>query len=160
RVLAKERESAGAVVVLEPSELRPESIPQARAQKAGTWIVVQAERIPRPVQSELAQAITRSPGAILIATFETRLDRALADGLVAPVFAPLPSPRRITVPPLTARRESIPGIVRQVAKRLNIADDRLTVDLMEAIARAGWPRGIVEIEEVLREAAASTQGPL
>lgn len=160
KVLAKDRESAGAVVVLEPSDIRPESIPQARAQKPATWIVVQAERVPRPMQSELAQAISRTPGAILIATFETRLDRALADGLVAPVFATLLNARRITVPPLTARRESIPGIVRHIAKRLNIPESRLTVDLMEAITRAGWPRGIVEIEEVLREAAASGEGPL
>ncbi len=68
--------------------------------------------------------------------------------------------RRLIVPPLSARREDIPGIVWALARRLGIETSRIAVDLIERIARAGWPGGITEIEEVLRDAAGSSRGML
>lgn len=157
---SKERESAGAMVTIDARQGRADAVTQARAQKPMTWILLHGERLPRPAQIELAQAIGRTPGAMAIATFQTPLDRALADGIVAPAFAALFNGRRVFVPPLTARREDIPGIVRAIAKKLGVAEDRLTVDLLEVIARAGWPGGVTDIEEVVREAAASSEGPI
>jgi hypothetical protein len=157
---SKERESAGPMVTIDARQGRADAVTQARAQKPMTWIILHAERLPRPAQIELAQAIGRTPGAMAIATFQTPLDRALADGVVAPAFAALFNGRRVFVPPLTARREDIPGIVRAIASKLGIPADRLTVDFLEVIARAGWPGGVTDIEEVVREAASSSEGPI
>ena len=64
------------------------------------------------------------------------------------------------VPPLSARRENIPGIVRALARKLHIDPSRLSVEFIERLARADWPAGIPEIEEVLRETAATSEGVL
>jgi transcriptional regulator of acetoin/glycerol metabolism len=159
---AKEREQTGPAVTILASDLRPETIAQARAKRPSTWVLVLGEQLPRTSQAEVTQAITRTMGSIAIATFEIPLDRALSDGVVAPAFAAIFGGRRVAVPPLSARREDIPGVVAAVARRLGIEPGRLSVDLVEQIARAGWPGGIVEIEEVLRETAAQAapDGPL
>lgn len=157
---AKERTSEGAMVTIDAAEGRPDAITQARAQKPMTWVVLHADRLPRPAQIELAQAVSRTPGAMAIATLQVPLDRALADGIVAPAFATLFNGRRVPIPPLNARREDIPGIVRATARKIGLDENRLGIDLIEVIARAGWPGGVTEIEEVLREAASSSEGVL
>jgi pSer/pThr/pTyr-binding forkhead associated (FHA) protein len=160
QMAAKEREQVGPVVTILASELRPDTIAQARARRPMTWVLVFGEQLPRASQAEVTQAITRTIGSIAIATMEIPLDRALSDGVVAPAFAAIFGGRRIPVPPLSARREDISGIVGALARKLGIDRSRLSIDLLEQIARAGWPGGIVEIEEVLREAAARTDGAL
>jgi transcriptional regulator of acetoin/glycerol metabolism len=66
----------------------------------------------------------------------------------------------VLIPPLDTRREDIPGIIWAVGRKIGIAPDRIAVELIERLARAGWPGGITEIETALREAASSTDGPL
>jgi len=155
---AKKREGAWPMVVIDGAEGRPDAVTQARAQKPMTWVVLHAEKLPRPAQIELAQAVGRTPGAMAIATLQIPLDRALADGLIAPALATLFNGRRVPIPPLNARREDIPGIVWSLARKLGIEESRLSTELIEVIARAGWPGGVTEIAEVLGEAAASTEG--
>jgi transcriptional regulator of acetoin/glycerol metabolism len=104
--------------------------------------------------------LNRIPEVVAIGTLETPLDRATADGLIAPGFGALFNGRRVAVPPLSARRESIPGIVWGLAKKLDIDASRLSVEFIERIARAGWPGGIAEIEEVVRDAAGQAEGTL
>lgn len=155
---AKKRENAGPMVVIDAAEGRPDAVTQARAQKPMTWLVLHAEKLPRPAQIELAQAVGRTPGAMAIATLQSPLDRALADGMVAPALATLFNGRRVQIPPLSARREDIPGIVYSLARKLGIEESRLSIELIEVLARAGWPGGVTEMAEVLGEAAASTEG--
>lgn len=157
---AKEREASGTMVTIDAADGRADSITQARSQKPMTWVVLHAERLPRPAQIELAQAVSRTPGAMAIVTLQTPLDRALADGLVAPALATLFNGRRVPIPPLHARREDVPGIVRAVARKIGLDESRLGVELIEVIARAGWPGGVTEIEEVLREASEGAEGVL
>jgi FHA domain/Bacterial regulatory protein, Fis family len=156
---ASEREGAGPSALIDGSAAEPEAIAQARSQRTVTWIVVHAERLPRALQTEISQAAARDNG-VVIATLETPLDRALGDGLVGPGFAGLFNGRRLLLPPLSARREDIPGIVYALSRRLGIEAERISVDWIEQIARAGWPEGITEIEEVMREAAEGTEGSL
>jgi hypothetical protein len=157
---AREREGIGPVVTVDGAKTRPDAIAQARAQRPATWVVLHADQLPRPAQIEIAQALGRTPGAIAIATITTPLDRALADGLVAPAFASMFAGRRVVVPSLDARREDVPALVGVLAKRAGIPIGRIEVELLEAFARAGWPGGVTELEHVLREAAGATEGPL
>jgi pSer/pThr/pTyr-binding forkhead associated (FHA) protein len=158
---ARERQSNGPSVTINGKTAASDVIAQARAQQPVTWTILHAEQLARPLQIEIVQILNRIPDAVAIATLETPLDRAAADGMLAPGFAALFSGRRVAVPPLAARRETIPGIVWGLAKKLDIDAQRLSVEFIERIGRAGWPGGIAEIEEVLRDAAATqTQGTL
>src|SRR6185369_15406419 len=73
---AHEREQLGPVAVIDSSELRPDTIAQARAKRPATWVLIEGEQLPRPSQAEVTQAVTRTQGAIVIATFSIPLDRA------------------------------------------------------------------------------------
>jgi pSer/pThr/pTyr-binding forkhead associated (FHA) protein len=156
---AKEREGNGPLVTIS-DDVAEGVLGEARTTRPATWILVRAERLPRPAQTEIGQLLSRVPGSIVIATFDIPLDRAAGDGLIAPAFAALFNGRRLEVPPLATRREDIPGIVWALAKKLGIDAGRISVDLMERIARAGWPGGIAEIEDVLRDAAGTSDGTL
>jgi hypothetical protein len=156
---AKGRESTGPMVTISDDNAE-NALTEARSTRPTTWVVVRAERLPRPAQTEIGQLLSRVPGSIAIATFDVPLDRAAGDGLIAPAFAALFNGRRLIVPPLSARREDIPCIVWALAKKLGIDASRISIDLMERIARAGWPGGIAEIEEVLRDAAGASNGTL
>jgi len=126
-----------------------------------TWIVFNADQLPRPLQLEIAHSVGRTTGVSIIATTAQPLDRAAGDGNVAPWFASLFSGKRITVPSLDARREDIPSIVRDIADRRQIAVERITPDFLEAILRAGWPGGVPQLEAILVAAAeASPDAPL
>ena len=133
---------------------------EAQGERPKTFLLLSAERLTRPLQTEIVQMLARAPGAIAIATFDISLDRAVGDGLVAPSFATLTNSRKLVVPPLSARRENIPGIVRALARKLHIDPSRLSVEFIERLVRADWPAGIPEIEEVLRETAATSEGVL
>jgi len=157
---AEERGGPATHFTIDANAVDGEAFTAARARKPATWIVLRAERLPRGLQTELSQTIARESGAIVIATLETPLDRAVGDGLIGPAFAGLFNGRRLMVPPLATRREDIPGIVWALARRLGIDQSRISVDWIEQIARAGWPGGVTEIEEVMREALDAGDGPL
>jgi transcriptional regulator of acetoin/glycerol metabolism len=112
------------------------------------------------LQVEIGQILNRIPDVVAICTLEIPLDRATADGLIAPGFGALFNGRRVSVPPLSTRREVIPGIVWGLAKKLDIDASRLSIEFIERIARAGWPGGIAEIEDVMRDAAGQADGTL
>jgi len=155
-----QRAESGPIVVLDGNDSPAEAFADARDHQAATWILANAERHPRTVQVEIGQAMTRVPGSIAIATLEVPLDRALSDGLVTPGFAGTFNGRRLTIPPLSARRENIPGIVWSLARKLGIGSTRISVELIERIARAAWPGGILEIEDVLLDTANKSLGTL
>lgn len=157
RLAAQARE--GELVVVDGSaEQKPVLPPGARP---ATWLVLDADKVPRPVQLEIAHAVGRGGGAAIIATTSQPLDRATGDGHVAPWFATLFSGRRVTVPTLDARREDILLIVRDIAERRSIPTERLAPDFLEAIVRSGWPGGVPQLEGALVAAhEATTEGPL
>ncbi|HEY3594528.1 MAG TPA: FHA domain-containing protein, partial [Polyangiaceae bacterium] len=157
---AQERASNGAIFSIDGSTIDTEAFAETRGRKIATWVVTHAHRVPRALQTEISQAITRESGSMVIATMEAPLDRALGDGQIGPLFAGLFNGRRLMVPPLSLRREDIPGIVWALARRLGIKPDCVSVDWIEQIARAGWPEGITEIEDVMREAAEASDGIL
>jgi len=156
---AQERAHAGATFTVDGSSVDADAFAEARSRKIATWVVIRAERVPRALQTEVSQAVARDAGTV-ISTLETPLDRAMGDALIGPGFAGLFNGRRLIVPPLSLRREDIPGIVWALARRIGIDPDRISIDWIEQIARAGWPGGITEIEEVMREAAGATEGTL
>jgi pSer/pThr/pTyr-binding forkhead associated (FHA) protein len=157
---ANERQANGPVVTINGKGTPGDSVASARTQQPATWILLHAEHLPRPLQVEIGQILNRIPEVVAIATLEVPLDRATADGLIAPGFGALFNGRRVHVPSLSARREAIPGIVWALAKKFDIDASRLSVEFIERIARAGWPGGIAEIEEVVRDAAGQAEGTL
>jgi pSer/pThr/pTyr-binding forkhead associated (FHA) protein len=160
QMAAGQRAQSGPIVTIDGNDSPAEALAEAREQQAATWILANAEKLPRAVQVEIGQILARIPGAVAIATLEVPLDRALGDGLVAPGFAAIFNGRRLAIPPLSARREDIPGIVWSLARKLGISSARISVELIERIARAAWPGGINEIEEILLDTANRSIGTL
>jgi hypothetical protein len=159
QLAAKKRADRGRAVTIDAAETGPGCAISLPASGAATYIVAHADRLPRPAQAEIAHAAAGSR-AIVIATLVTSLDEAICDGVFSPAFAALFGARRVCIPSLDARREDIPGIIWALGRKIGIGPDRITVDLLERFARAGWAGGITEIEAALREAAASTKGPI
>jgi hypothetical protein len=160
QMAAGQRVEAGPIVTIDGNDSPAEALAEARDQQAATWVLPNAERLPRAVQIEIGQILTRIPNSAAIATLESPLDRAVGDGLIAPGFAAVFNGRRLAIPPLSLRREDIPGIVWSLASKLGISSARISVELIERIARAAWPGGITEIEEVLLETAQKSPGTL
>lgn len=156
KLAAALREAAGEIVTIDARGDAKRQIP-AGARPA-TWVVLDADRLPRPVQLEIAHAVGRASGVSIIATTSQPLDRAVGDGHVAPWFASLFSGKRITVPTLEARREDIPAIVRDLCERRKIGLERVTPEFLEALVRAGWPNGVPQLEQCIAAAAAASQG--
>lgn len=135
--------------------------PVATGVRPMTWLVLEADRLPRPQQLEVAHSVGRANGVLIIATTTQPLDRATGDGRIAPWFASIFSGKRITIPSLDMRREDVPLIARDIAERHGIARDRFTPDLLEALVRAGWPGGAPQLESTIVAAAqAAGEGPL
>jgi hypothetical protein len=175
RLAASVRESAGEVIVIDGASLdgegkggpdggsaakSPAPVIPAGARPA-TWLVLNADRVPRPVQLEIAHAVGRGGGASIIATVNQPLDRATGDGHIAPWFATLFSGKRVTIPSLDARREDILPIVSDICERLHVPMDRLGAEMLEALVRSGWPGGVPQLEATLAAAFEATpSGPL
>ena len=178
RLAASLRETAGEVLIidgggpdaarlaqtsgLDGEPPRPPATPLIPpGARPATWLVLNADRVPRPVQLEIAHAVGRGGGASIIATVNQPLDKATGDGHIAPWFATLFSGKRITVPALDARREDILPIVRDICERRHIPLERLGAEFLEAIVRSGWPGGVPQLEGALISAGeAVTEGPL
>jgi hypothetical protein len=159
RLAASMREAAGEVVVVDGSAEGKAVIPPGA--RPTTWLVLHADRVPRPLQLEIAHAVGRGGGASILATTSQPLDRATGDGHIAPWFATLFSGKRITVPSLDARREDILPIVHDVAERRGVPAERLTPEFLEALVRSGWPGGVPQLEAALVAACeAAPEGPL
>jgi hypothetical protein len=150
------REGVGEIVVLNGATeengapVKPTIPPGVRP---ATWILFDADKLPRQIQLEIAHSVGRSNGVSIIATTSQPLDRAAGDGHIAPWFASLFSGKRITIPSLESRREDIPLIIRDIAERRQIPLDRITPEFIEALIRSGWPGGVPQLEAVLIAAA-------
>lgn len=159
RLAATLREPAGEVVFIDGAAEAKQVIPPGT--RPATWVVLNADRLARPLQLEIAHAVGRTSGISIIATTSQPLDRATGDGQVAPWFATFFSGKRITIPSLEARREDIPSIVRDIAERRGIPLSRFTPEFVEALVRSGWPGGVPQLETTIVTAAeASPDGPL
>ncbi len=172
RLAASLREGAGEVILIDGADVDPAkaaadgSVVQRAplvppGARPATWLVLNADRVPRPVQLEIAHAVGRGGGASIIATVNQPLDRATGDGHIAPWFATLFSGKRVTVPSLDARREDILPIVHDICERLALPLDRLSPEFLEALVRSGWPGGVPQLEAALTSACeAAPDGPL
>ncbi len=145
------REAAGDIVTVDGSAEGKPSVPAG--VRPATWVVLDADRLARPQQLEIAHAVGRTNGVVVIATVSQPLDRAVADGKIAPWFGSMFSGKRIAITPLEHRREDIPSIVQDIAERRGIALERITPDLLDALVRAGWPGGVPQLEATLVGAA-------
>lgn len=152
---AATREALGEIVTIDgSSEDKPNLPPTSRPM---TWVVLEADRLSRAQQLDIAHAIARTSGVVVIATMSQPLDRAVADGKVAPWFGSMFSGKRLAITPLEQRREDIPSIVRDIAERRGIALERITPALLDALVRAGWPTGVPQLEATLVAAAEATE---
>lgn len=153
RLAAALRESAGDVVIVDGSSEGKSAVPTG--VRPMTWVVLEADRLPRSQQLEIAHAVGRTNGSIILATISQPLDRCVADGKLAPWFGSMFSGKRVAITPLENRREDLPSIIRDIAERHHIALDRIGPELLDALVRAGWPGGVPQLESTLVTAAAS-----
>jgi hypothetical protein len=159
QMAARRRAERGRTVSVDSADFGPEWPVRLPASGAATYIVIAADRLARTIQAEIAQAVSGS-SAIAIATLSTTLETASEEGDLVPAFAAIFGNRRVRIPPLDARREDIPGIIWALGRKIGLRPDRITIELVERLARAAWPGGIVELESALRDAAESNEGPL
>jgi hypothetical protein len=156
KLAAALREGAGEIVTIDArSDVKGQMPVGSRPM---TWVVLDADKLPRAQQLEIAHSVGRSSGVTIIATTTQPLDRAAGDGQVAPWFASLFSGKRVMVPSLEARREDIPALVRDICQRRSIAVNRVAPEFLEAIVRAGWPEGVPQLEQCIVAAAEASQG--
>lgn len=155
RLAAALREATGDIVTVDGSAEGKPVVPTG--VRPMTWVVLDADRLARPQQLEIAHAVGRTNGVVVIATVSQPLDRAVADGKIAPWFGSMFSGKRIAITPLEHRREDIPSIVRDIADRRGIALERITPNLLDALVRAGWPGGVPQLESTLVAAAELTE---
>lgn len=155
RLAAALREAAGDVAIVEGSAEGKPTVPTGI--RPMTWVVLDADRLPRPQQLEIAHAVGRTNGVVVIATVSQPLDRAIADGKMAPWFGSMFSGKRVAITPLEHRREDLPAIIRDIAERRSIALSRISPELLDALVRAGWPGGVPQIESTLVAAAEATE---
>lgn len=125
----------------------------ALAARAPVVIVLHIEQLDRVAQIEAVRLMKRSSATILIGTLGRPLEQALSDGLLAPAVASAMAARRVRVPGLEERREDIAAIVAALAERDGMAPGGVTSSVLEQFMRGGWPGGIRELREVLREVA-------
>jgi pSer/pThr/pTyr-binding forkhead associated (FHA) protein len=106
---ARERQSNGQVVTINGKGTPADSV-AARAQQPATWILLNAEHLPRPLQVEIGQILNRIPEVVAIGTLETPSIARRPMGWWRPVSGALFNGRRAwAVPSLSARREVIPA---------------------------------------------------
>ncbi|MDI1475653.1 FHA domain-containing protein [Polyangium sp. y55x31] len=151
KLAAAVREGVGDIVTVDGRAEGKPTIPAGI--RPMTWVVLDADRLPRPQQLEIAHAVGRTSGVSVIATVGQPLDRAVGDGKLAPWFASLFSGKRVTITPLEHRREDIAAIVQDIAERRGIELSRITPELLESLVRAGWPGGVPQLEATLVSAA-------
>jgi two-component system response regulator AtoC len=69
---------------------------------------------------------------------------------------------RIEIPPLRERREDVPALVshflRQISRRIRIADPVLRPDALAALVAHGWPGNVREVENVVTRLILEAQG--
>lgn len=159
KLAATLREAAGEVVVVDgAADPKPTLPPGVRPQ---TWVVLGADRLPRPQQLEIAHAVGRGSGVSVIITVGQPLDRAAGDGAIAPWFASLFSGKRIAVPALERRREDVPAIVGALARKRGVPFERVAPEFLESLVRSGWPNGVPQLDATLGAALEATpEGPL
>lgn len=155
RLAAALREAVGDIVIVDGSAEGKPSVPTG--VRPMTWVVLDADRLPRPQQLEIAHAVGRTNGVVVIATVSQPLDRAVADGKIAPWFGSMFSGKRVAITPLEHRREDLPSIIRDIADRRGITLERIRPELLDALVRAGWPGGVPQLEATLVAAAEATE---
>ncbi len=128
---------------------------------AGVWLVKHIDRLDRTLQVELVRALKRLPEPLLVASLGKSYEAGQADGSLAVPLVAFMDGHRIAVPNLASRREDIPAIARALCEREKLPTERLTVDLLEELARGGWPGGVSDMAEALRSVLLSdAEGPI
>ncbi len=119
------------------------------------YLVRHIDRMQRSVQNELARAVRRTRDGMLIATLQGELADALTDGLIAPSIMALVGSGEVVVPWLEDRREDLASMSLMLADRLGVPRAAVTMDVLEAVMRGGWPGGIDELGKVIGTCLAS-----
>jgi transcriptional regulator of acetoin/glycerol metabolism len=114
-------------------------------------VLLHAERLARAAQAELVRALRGAPGPRLVATIGRTLESAVAEGQLVPALASALAGRRVSVPSLEARREDAVAIAAALAERSALPRARLTLEVLELVARGAWPGGIRQLAEVLAQ---------
>ncbi len=143
------------VVVDARSPAAKASVCDALASRTSSVLVLHLEQLERAAQIEAVRLLKRSAGTLLVGTLGRPLERALADGLLAPAVATVLASRRVRVPSLESRREDLVAISSALMEREGMDPGRLSVAVLEQLMRGTWPGGIRELREVLREVVAS-----
>ena len=122
------------------------------ASRATVWVVLHIDRLPRQVQSDLARSVRRNAGSMLVGTVVGAPEDAQAEGRIGASLLSIIEGRVVGVPSLEQRREDIPAIALALCERAGIGKTEASIDVMEALARGGWPGGVSEMQAIMRHA--------
>jgi transcriptional regulator of acetoin/glycerol metabolism len=124
----------------------------ADAGRATVWVVLHVDRLSRQAQSDLVRSVRRNTGSMLVGTVVGAPEDAQAEGRIGASLLTLVEGRTVEVPGLEQRREDIPAIALALCERAGIARTEASLDVMEALARGGWPGGVSEMQAVMKHA--------
>ena len=139
-----------------------------RSASGGTLFLDEVGEMPLPLQVKLLRALQEHEvmpvGSSISESFDTRILAASNRDLAAEVeagrfredlFYRL-NVIEITVPPLRARREDIPLLVKHFvarsASRQNASEKAIAVDAMHALTNYDWPGNVRELENAVERA--------
>ncbi len=141
----------------------------ARAH-GGTLFLDELTGVPAPVQARLLRVIEerkvrpvggdeeKAVDVRLIAAARGELSLEVADGRFRPDLFYRLSVLQVTLPPLRARREDLPALVKELLRQRGIPPGELQGRNLELLMGHGWPGNVRELRNVLERAVALSPG--
>lgn len=160
QLLHRLSDRAGTALTLDAAD-GPETIQCAiDGASGGTLLIENPAELDPPAQARLVALLDRTaddtPRLIATGGFDPRRDVARGR-LRADLFHRL-SGAIVTVPPLSARRDDVPLLVRHLTARHS--GRTMGEDLLATLAQRDFPGNVRELELLIRRLAATGQGPV
>jgi DNA-binding NtrC family response regulator len=112
------------------------------------------ERVVRPLGSDAERAVD----VRVVAASRDDLDAEVAAGRFRADLLYRLGVVRVALPPLRARREDLPGLVRELLRRRGLADAAPTGPGLDRLVAHGWPGNVRELRNAIDRAVALAPG--
>jgi two-component system response regulator HydG len=130
--------------------------------EGGSLLVHEIDRASPGVQLRLLHLLQERTNVRLIAATDRELASEVRAGRFRDDLHHLLAVTRVHLPPLRARREDLPGLVRELVRAANRAHGRrvpgVTAGVLERFARHDWPGNVAELKATLDGMVAAARG--